>query len=116
MFYIDLDTSLTDRFDLAKFLDFTDDGVFDPLNSYLLYEIPRLSAIGSYTIRKEEKRPDLLSYNIYSDTQYWWILMWYNSLYSVDDLKVGLKISYPGINDIEQLYLNATLLQKVTNS
>lgn len=116
MFYVDLETTLIDRFDLAKFLDFTNDGVFDPLNSYLLYQIPRLTAIGTYTIRKEAKRPDLLAYNIYGDTQYWWVLMWYNSLYSVDDLRVGLNINYPGINDIEELYLNATLLQKVTKS
>lgn len=112
MFYIDLETSFTDRFDLAKFLDFTDDGVLDPLNSYMLYQIPLLSSIGTYTIRKEEKRPDLLAYNIYGDTQYWWVLMWYNSLYSVDDLRVGLEINYPSISAIEQLYLNSSLLQK----
>ena len=86
MFYLDLDTNFTDRFDLAKFLEFTADGVFDPLNSYMLYQLPLLSPIGSYVIRKEENRPDLLSYNIYSDTQYWWVLMWYNSLYKPEDL------------------------------
>lgn len=112
MFYIDLDTNTTDRFDLAKFLDFTNDGVFDPLNSYLLYQIPLLPIVGTYTIRKEENRPDLLSYNLYGDTQYWWIILWYNSLYKPEDLKVGVKINYPSLSNIEQLYMNATIYQK----
>ena len=63
-------------------------------------------------IRKEENRPDLLSYNIYSDTQYWWVLMWYNSLYKPEDLKVGLTINYPALSAIEQLYMNASIYQK----
>ena len=112
MFYLDLDTNFTDRFDLAKFLEFTEDGVFDPLNSYMLYQLPLLSPIGSYVIRKEENRPDLLSYNIYSDTQYWWVLMWYNSLYKPEDLKVGLTINYPALSAIEQLYMNANIYKK----
>ena len=42
MFYIDLETTTTDRFDLANSMDFTQDGVFDPLNSYVSLRIPRL--------------------------------------------------------------------------
>jgi hypothetical protein len=112
MFYIDLETITTDRYDLAKFMDYANDGVFDPLNSYLLLEIPRLPAIGIYTIQEEQNRPDILSYKLYKDTQYWWVLMWYNSIATPQDLKIGLKISYPSLSSLEQLYMNATLLQK----
>ena len=112
MFYIDLETAFRDRFDLAKFMDYTDDGVFDPLNSYMLYQIPLLPAIGTYTIRKEAGRPDNLAWAIYGDTQYWWVLMWYNSIYKPEDLKVGLKINYPSLSAIEQLYMNASVYQK----
>lgn len=112
MFYLDQETKTTDRFDLAKFMDYTNDGVFDPLNSYLLLQIPALPTIGQYTIRKEEKRPDLLSYNIYGDVQYWWVLMWYNHLMKPSDLKVGLTIKYPSLSGLEQLYMNASLYQK----
>jgi hypothetical protein len=112
MFYIDLDTRFQDRFDLAKFMDFTNDGVFDPLNSYMLLQIPLLSPIGEYTIRKEAGRPDNLSYVIYGDTQYWWVLMWYNKIYKPEDIKIGMKIKYPSISSIEQLYMNASLYQK----
>lgn len=112
MFYIDIDTTTTDRFDLAKFMEFGDDGVFDPLNSYMLYQIPRLTTIGTYVIRKEAERPDLLSYVIYGDTQYWWVLMWYNAITKPQDLVTGLTIKYPSLGQLEQLYTNASVLQK----
>jgi hypothetical protein len=114
MFYIDLETATTDRYDLAKFMDYTNDGVFDPLNSYLLFEIPKLSKIGTCTIKNEVARPDLLSYRLYKDTQYWWVLMWYNSILCPEDLKIGLKIDYPSLSSLEQLYMNASLLQKTS--
>lgn len=112
MFYLDQETKTVDRFDLAKFMDYTDDGIFDPLNSYMLLQIPNLSCIGQYIIRKEEKRPDLLSYNLYGDTQYWWVLMWYNHIMKPQDLTVGLTIKYPSLNSLEQLYTNASLYEK----
>ena len=114
MFYIDLETTTTDRFDLAKFMDFTEDGVFDPLNSYMLLQIPRLQTVGIYTIRKEENRPDILSWNLYGDTQYWWVLIWYNSILHPYDLKNGVQIKYPSLSALEQLYTNASLLEKTS--
>ena len=112
MFYIDQDTITTDRYDLAKFIDFTDDGVFDVLNSYMLLEIPQLPYVGIYTIKREAERPELLSYNLYGDTQYWWVIMWYNSLLKPQDITTGLEIKYPSLSSLEQLYMNASLQQK----
>lgn len=113
MFYIDNETNTTDKYDMAIFLDFTDDGVFDPLNSYFMYEIPKLPTIGYHTVRTEEHRPDMLSFNIYGDTQYWWVLMWYNHMMKPQDIKVGVQVRYPSLSSLEQLYLNASLYQKV---
>lgn len=115
MFYIDNETQTIDKYDMAKFMDFTDDGVFDCINSYFLYQIPKLPLSGQYTVRKEEGRPDLLAYNIYGDTQYWWILMWYNSFIKPQDIKNGITIKYPSISAIEQLYLTASLNKKVNS-
>lgn len=112
MFYIDNETNTTDKFDMAKFMEFGDDGVFDVLSSYMLYAIPQLTTIGYYTLRTEEERPDLLSYSIYGDTQYWWILLWYNHLLKPQDLKTGMVIKYPSLSSIEQLYMNASLMEK----
>ena len=39
--------------------------------------------------------------------------MWYNQLLSPNDLKIGLEIKYPALGSIEQLYMNASLQQKV---
>lgn len=112
MFYIDNDTRTQDKFDMAKFINFIGEGVFDPLDSYLLLMIPKLPVVGYYVVRKEVNRPDLLAYNIYRDTQYWWVLMWYNAFYKPQDLKAGVTIKYPSLTDIQQLYLNASLLEK----
>lgn len=113
MYYIDNETQTTDKYDMAKFIEFADDGVFDCLNSYFLYQIPLLPLIGYYTIRTEENRPDLLSYTLYGDTQYWWIIMHYNNLLKPQDLKSGVIIKYPSLSSIEQLYLSASLNKKV---
>ena len=113
MFYIDNETVTNDKYDLAKFMDFEENGVFDSLNSYLLYQIPSLPVAGYYTLRKEQNRPDILSYNIYGDTQYWWILLWYNHFLKPQDLKSGIKIKFPSLSAIEQLYLNASLREKL---
>lgn len=112
MYYIDNETITTDKYDLCKFMDFSDEGVFDCFNSYMLHELLNLPVLGYYVVRAEEKRPDLLSYNIYGGTQYWWILMVYNTLLSPNQLVPGLRIAYPSMDDIEQLYVNANLYQK----
>ena len=113
MFYLDIETKTVDKYDMAKFLELDEECNFNPMNSYFLYQIPKLPAVGYYTVRKEVNRPDLLSYNIFGSTQYWWIIMWYNNMLKPQDLKPGIRIKYPSISSIEQLYVNANLQQKV---
>lgn len=113
MFYLDNETKTQDKYDMAKFLDFDESGTFDCLNSYMLYALPNLPSAGYYTLTTSDvNRPDMLSFNIYGRTQYWWILMHYNSLSHPSDLKLGLTISFPSLGTIEQLYLNMSLQQK----
>lgn len=114
MFYVDTDTTTIDRYEFSKFMEFTDDGVFDPFSSYMLLQIPKLQCVGKYKIKREEYRPDLLAWSIYGDTQYWWVLLWYNALTSPLELTMGLEISYPSLTALENLYTNAALLQKTT--
>lgn len=114
MFYINNDLDTQNRFDITKFLDFNPDN-FDVLTSFLLTNIPRLQEQGTYKVTSEEHRPELLAYNIYktaNSVQYWWILLWYNSILSINDLKTGTIISYPSINSLENLYIRASTLQK----
>ena len=113
MFYIDNEANTTDKFDMCKFIELDKNGVFDSLNSYMLYAIPQLPTVGTYKIRQEVGAPDYLAKSIYDDEQYWWILMWYNHLLHPDQLVSGLEIRYPSLTAIQQLYTQTSLYEKV---
>jgi hypothetical protein len=113
MYYINNNVTTTDKYDLAKFIEFSDEGIFDCLNSYFLYTIPRLPVGGYFNVSTaEENRPYMVSYKIYSDTQYWWIVMWYNTLLKPQDIKSGMILKYPSLSVINQLFTQTSLLQK----
>jgi hypothetical protein len=103
MFYLDLSIPTTARYDLARFVDYSS-GVHDILSSFFLSNISQLEMSGTYQIITEEGRPDLISFNIYGSTQYWWIIMYFNSISNFDDLSCGLVINYPSLQSIEDLY------------
>ena len=103
-FFINLDNlKNTSRFSISKFLEFTDN--FDPINSNFLLELSKLKSGGNYTVKGEDARPDLISNEIYGSTEYWWIIMYYNGLVRVDDLKNGSVLAFPKIDDLDELYL-----------
>lgn len=114
MFYINNENPSTDKYDLSKFIEMDDNGVFDSLNSYFLYQIPNLPIAGSFVVKNGAERPDLLSYQIYGDVQYWWVVMWYNHFIKPRDIKIGAVIKFPSLSSIEQLYLQASLNKKVS--
>ena len=113
MYYINNSISVDTRFDPMKFFHFNVDNV-DPLNAFMITNIKKLPSIGTYTVLKEEKRPDLISYKLYDDTQYWWILLVYNDILDISNLKSGTIISYPDKAYFETLYQRASLLRKTT--
>ena len=102
-FYIDLDTELKSRFDLRKFLNFNVDN-FDPLTSNFLFKLKEIPSGGRYVISGEEGKPDLISFRIYEDTQYWWIIMLYNNILDPVDLTNGLVLVYPDIDELDTFY------------
>lgn len=103
MFYIDLTKDTVARFDMGKFMEMSD-GALGILESYMMLEIPKLPFQGLYNVSGEGGMPDLLSYNIYGNEQYWWILMAYNNLIDPDELVEGMTIKYPSLASLEQLY------------
>lgn len=113
MYYINDALETETRFDTIKFFNFNGDNV-DPLTSFMMLNVPLLPEQGNLVITKQEKRPDLLSYSIYKDTQYWWVLLLYNHILSVNELVNGKTISYPSKNSIEYLYERASILKKTT--
>lgn len=101
-YYFNINIETKDRFDSSKFLEFSDS--YNPLNSDFLQQLKELTPIGEYTIQGEDSRPDLLSYNIYGDTQYWWILLMYNNIIDYSKIKTGDKILFFSISSLEGIY------------
>ena len=112
LFYINLDSTAPNRFDPEFFFEYTDN--LDLLNSEFLRQLKELPENGTYTVSTEEGRPDLLSYKIYTDTQYWWLLLIYNDLVYVDDLVLGMTIKFPSLADLEAIYFSLTSKQAAT--
>lgn len=105
MYFLNLDKTFKKRMDFGKFMNF-DNNCFDILTSFFPYKLSNLKVQGEYLVQSDEKKPDLISHRIYGDTQYWWILMLYNSVFDPQDVVTGLVLKYPSINDIEKLYLS----------
>lgn len=104
MYKLNYDLHPEKRFDMAKFMPFSEG--FDVLDSTLIDQLYSMPSAGTYTIRLEPSRPDLLSYNLYGDTQYWWVLMMYNNLQTPDELVLGMDISYFSLGDLETIYFS----------
>lgn len=111
MFYLNERVNPPTKFDMMKFFDNSGDW-YDPLTSAFVHNLVKLPHETEYTVTYEEKRPDLLSYRYYNDTQYWWVLMWYNSILNVNDIVAGLIIRYPTKAVIEDLYVELSNLEK----
>lgn len=115
MHFINLDImnekDFTDRFDLQKFVAFTED-VYDYLDSYFINQITKLPIYGTTYVQIEENRPDLLSHRIYGSVKFWYILLVYNGMVSPLELVVGQRINYPRIDDVEQIYFSLNALQQ----
>jgi hypothetical protein len=113
MYFINTAKTYIKRFDMGKFLEYSE-GTYDILTSYFLLKLPGLTESGKYTVTVEENRMDLISYNIYGDTQYWWIIMIYNQEIEVDAVVAGDVLSYPSLTDLENLFFSLAALQNTT--
>ena len=107
-FFIDSNLELENRLDLEKFL-YTDNSEFlhDPLTSSFLDSILNLKPRIKFLVRGEDFRPDYISYKVYDgDTQYWWVVMFYNGIYDRNDLVTGMVLNLPSIDQIEDVYFS----------
>jgi hypothetical protein len=91
------------RFDIARFL-FSRDGYFDAASSYLIQNLPSLPMIGYYIIVDTPFRPDTFSFDIYGDTQFWWMLMLYNNIIDIRNLPQLTKINYFSLSDLDNMF------------
>jgi hypothetical protein len=115
MYFINLDYQGTPKYSFGRFCKYSDD-LYDVITSYFLLKLKELPVKGYLIITPDlEYRPDLLSYQLYEDTQYWWLLLYYNDLVSFEDLKSGLQIKYFDLVDLESLYLSLKPLELAKN-
>lgn len=113
MYYINNGLYSNTRYDMSKFMEFTN-GDFEILDSYLCTQIKSLNYVGAITVKANQAyKPDLISWDIYNDTMYWWILMIYNDLDSPMQLEAGAVLVYPSLADLENLYFTLTTKQKI---
>jgi hypothetical protein len=90
------------RFDLARFVQFRE-GACDIQNSVILERLPGLPTVGNYTVTEDAGRPDMVSSAIYGDTQYWWLILYYNSLVLLTDLSPGKVLRFFSLSDLSDL-------------
>ena len=113
MFFINLNDTFLERFDMAKFMEYHED-TYDILTSYMISNVKKLNEIGQYTVSVEEQRADLISFNIYGDTQYWWILMLYNDIFDPSEILSGFVFKFPSLSDLEDLLFSLKSLESAT--
>lgn len=98
------------RYDIAKFLVFRD-GYFDAASSYLIQNLSSLPMVGQYQIVDTPYRPDTISWDIYSETQYWWMLMIYNNIIDIRNLQPLAKLKYFSLSDLDYFFSQMVALQ-----
>ena len=103
IYFLDLESNVQDRFDMEKFLKFEND-CHIMTNSFFLEKIKTLPKRGEFKVTFERESPDLISYKLLNDTQYWWLLMEYNNIKTFRDIKSGLLLNYFSIDELESLY------------
>lgn len=102
--YINVDRITENRYDFSKLMEWQDG--YDPLNSYFIDQVLSLPVTGKHKVTTESGRPDLLSYNIYGDFQYWQILLLFNRFSEASEIEHNAVIKYPSLIDIEDLYFS----------
>ena len=96
------------RFDSSKFVPFTEIAGYDFLRSYFVQQLGYIPSDNEFEIITEEGRVDLIANSMfdgtYLPTQYWWIILLYNGIYDIDELKTGKRLKAPNLDDLEDLY------------
>lgn len=111
-FFLNLDVDSDERYDLAKFMEYLNGDNYDPLTSHFFNEIQNLKQGGKYQIQGEDGRPDLLSYRIYGNTQYWWVILIYNGITEFNNFVTGTEMKFPQLQALEDFYFSLKIKQK----
>lgn len=92
------------RYESSKFFPFSEVGGFDIIRSYFAQQLGYIPEFGDMEIVTNEGRVDLCAVDTLGETQYFWILMMYNGIIDVNELKTGTMLKIPDKNKLEELY------------
>lgn len=109
MYLINTRDTFPFRYDRGRFFNkeiFDGQPSFDILDGRILSEFIALKEEGLFYITDELLSPDLISYRLYGDERYWWLLMLYNNLVEVDEIYPGMEFRFPSRRDIDTMYSN----------
>ncbi len=102
-FYFNFDVESDERFVMEKFIE-KDLDFFDVYNSNFLFLINEIKEYGEFKVTNEERRIDLISYNIYGSTQFWWMLLEYNDIVDQFAISKGDVLKFFDLSDLESKY------------
>lgn len=94
--------STNEIYDMSKFMPFLTDN-YDILDSYFIDKLVKLPMKGTYEITTQEHKMQTISFIIYGDTSYWWLLMMYNSILDTKELSTGKVLKFFSLSDLESL-------------
>lgn len=109
-----LTTSELDKFSISRFIEFDNSiNFYDPTTSLLLEKIRLLPKAGEYILDKYRStgRIDVISFDIYGTSKLWWVILFYNGIFSFYDVVVNTKLSYPSKSAVENLILSMKITE-----
>jgi hypothetical protein len=109
-FFINTEIEDVQRFDLSRFMLYDED-VFEPITANIFDGLRELPAGGQYTVNGKEARPDLVSFDIYGSTQYYWVIMVYNGLQSFNEIVHSQELTFPSLAVLEDFFFNLKVQQ-----
>ena len=89
--------------------------MYDESTSYFLNELRKLPSVRTYQIR-QPYRPDVYSNDIFGVTDYWLILLIYNDILFIKDLKHLDILNVPDRAAIENIYFNLNARQRAAEA
>lgn len=104
-YFYNFDNKNRERFQYERYAEWSDE-CYDVLNSHFLNTLKEMKPEGEFLVTADEQRIDIISYLIYGDVKYWWILLEYNDIIDQFTLKVGDTIKFFKLSDLESKYFS----------
>ena len=76
----------------------------DPLKDKSYDDISSIAEYNLYIVKQQDRgRPDAISSNQYGNPNLWWVIMYYNGLGSIREIKEGTTLRIPAITTLTRI-------------